>query len=232
MPSFLSESSSRVFCTLYSFIQVLRAFLMTHELMSANINVNADGITDSISFFGVRPSQSSHHITGTNKRTMSAARPPVASDAATPGLPSISDSGFKKLFTDTPGSVQSGLQHTSRGPHRKVQTELLLDDIRAALNEKIDGASSLPSAPPLRASTAPVLLLLSFRLANQVALFYTRVPQPCWKTLRTNSTRVTFAARESRAPPFSSFSHSFFFAQKASFSFIFFGKSQKTRTTA
>ena len=72
---------------------------------------------------------------------MSAARPPMAPEAATPGLPSISDSGFKKLFTDTPASVQSGrISQTSSAPHRKVQTELLLDDIRAALNEKIDGA--------------------------------------------------------------------------------------------
>jgi hypothetical protein len=47
---------------------------------------------------------------------MSAARPPPAREAATPGLPSMSDSGFNKLFTDTPGSVQSGrlydAQHT------------------------------------------------------------------------------------------------------------------------
>lgn len=90
-----------------------------------------------------RPPLGPHHNSGTNNRTTSAAQPPMVSDAATPGLPSIFDSGFKNLFTDTPGSVQSGLQDSSCGPHRKVQTELLLDDIRAALNEKIDGASSL-----------------------------------------------------------------------------------------
>ena len=75
------------------------------------------------------------------------ARPPTAPEAATPGLPSISDSGFKKLFTDTPVSVvqprvssSSAAAAAASAPHRKVQTELLLDDIRAALNEKIDGA--------------------------------------------------------------------------------------------
>lgn len=129
---------------------------------------------------------------------MSAVRPPVAPDAATPGLPSISDSRFKKLFTDTPGSVQSGRQDTSHGPHRKVQTELLLDDIRAALNEKIDGASSLPSAPSLH------LFFFFCRVASQTGsrCFYTRVPRPCWSYLRTDATRATSAARESLAPPF------------------------------
>lgn len=75
---------------------------------------------------------------------MSAARPPLPADAATPGLPSMSDSGFKRLFTATPQSVQSGPSgqggsvNAALDHGRKVQTELLLDDIRAALNENID----------------------------------------------------------------------------------------------
>ena len=55
---------------------------------------------------------------------------------ATPGMASMAGSTFKKLFVDTPGSTGTGSPAT--GEH-KVQTELLLDDIRAVLNEKIDG---------------------------------------------------------------------------------------------
>jgi hypothetical protein len=65
--------------------------------------------------------------------------------------------GFTTLFTDTPSSAalltpaaSGGGQHSASprpsdpypNSEHKVQTEQLLDDIRAALNETIDGASA------------------------------------------------------------------------------------------
>ena len=76
---------------------------------------------------------------------------PGAAEDATPGLPPMA--GFTTLFTDTPNSAlltpaaAAGGQHPASpsdpypNSEHKVQTEQLLDDIRAALNETIDGAS-------------------------------------------------------------------------------------------
>ena len=65
-------------------------------------------------------------------------RSSLAPEAARAGTPATSDSPHETLFTDSLDAFQSGSE-SSWAPHRKVQTELMLDDIRAALNETIEG---------------------------------------------------------------------------------------------